>query len=155
MFSRGLALRHEPLSMWLNLVWVGCKSGIVPLIIGSAAMGGVTVALLWVEGAVGMYLLTLTPIVMPLLGSAVTLMIAAGVVWKKFIAAATDNALRQRKCPTCDYDLVGVGDGMGLGIAELLTCPECGNKWRAGRVGSTGVEVPRVVKVEWGEEEER
>jgi len=149
MFSRGLALRHEPLSMWLKLLWAGCRSGIVPLIVGSAAMGGVTVAMLWVEGAVGMYLLTLTPIVMPLLASSVTLLIAAGVVWKKFIAAATDNALRQRKCPTCDYDLAAVGDGMGLDRENLLTCPECGNRWRAGRVGSTGAETPRVVTVEW------
>lgn len=151
MFSRAIALRNEPFGMWISLLWAGCKSGIIPLIIGSAAMGGVTVAMLYVEGAVGMYLLTLTPIVMPLLASSVTLLIAGGVVWKKFIAAATDNMLRQQKCPTCNYDLAAVENGMGLAGSELLTCPECGSQWRAARVGSTSAEVPRVVKVEWEE----
>jgi hypothetical protein len=149
MFSRAVALRHEPIGWWLKLLWAGCRSGIVPLIVGTAAMCGVTIALLLVEGAVGMYLFTLTPIVMPLLASGVTLIIAAGVVWRKFIATATDNALRQRKCPTCDYDLAAVEDGMGLTSTELLTCPECGNQWRAGRVGSTGPEAVKVVTIHW------
>jgi len=148
-------LRHRRLGWWLGLLWRGISTGLLPLLLGTLALCGVVAALLVYERGAGFYMLTLTPVAMPLLAASATLLLALGVAYRRTVAAATDLALRASRCPSCDYQLEAVADKLS-GSAEdvtreeierLVTCPECGTRWRTGRVGSAEPERPRVVVV--------
>ncbi len=148
-------LRERRLGWWLGLVWRGISTGLLPLLLGTLALCGMVAALLVYERGAGFYMLTLTPVAMPLLAASATLLLAAGVAYRRMVAAATDLALRASRCPSCDYQLEAVadkvpdtaGDMPREEIERLVTCPECGTRWRTGRVGSSEPERPRVVVV--------
>lgn len=176
---RDIAVPLHPAAAWrlLRLAWPpsrwppfqgtrliisGLRSGLLPLFVGTLLLLGVTTALLYVEGAVGMYLLTISPIVTALLGAAITLMLAALVAWRRLIAAATDLSLRSRACPSCNYPLQEdaalvteqvespqVADGPTAHELGKLACPECGCQWRIVRVGSVGPEPVRRITISW------
>lgn len=82
---------------------------------------------------------------------------AHGVVWAIVIAAvvalsrgmwliltryrahAERVLLSGRRCPSCGYGLLGVAESAGM-----VVCPECGSRWRHGRVGCDELE-PSVI----------
>lgn len=148
-------LRRRRLGWWLGLLWRGVTSGLLPLLVGTVALCGMVAALLVFERGAGFYMLTLTPVAMPLLAASATLLVATGVAYRRTVAAATDLALRASRCPSCDYQLEAVADRLAADRSDepeddgvgLVTCPECGTRWRRGRIGSAEPERPRVVVV--------
>lgn len=60
----------------------------------------------------------------------------------RYRAHAERLILLEGLCPTCSYDLAGVDPAE----AELVPCPECGSRWRAGRIGPDAQEAePSVI----------
>jgi len=130
----------------LAILWRNTKNGLVPLLIGTLALVAVTLALIYYEGAVGMYLFTITPVVMPMLAAVVTLFIAFGVAWSGYKGAMIRAALGNRHCPACDYEIGHVRPSQ-IDAAGLCRCPECGAAWRSERLGVLTREEPEVVTV--------
>ncbi len=132
------------------------RSGNLLLVVGLAALAGVTAALIWLEGAVGVYLLIFSPVAMPMLVGALTLVIGLGVLWRRLKAGVVQGMLTAHRCPVCDFDLrvqaelaLDALQGASEAGAEesLVRCPECGSGWRAARLGHEGPEPPEVIVV--------
>jgi uncharacterized C2H2 Zn-finger protein len=132
------------------------RSGNLLLVVGLAALMGITAALMWFEGAVGVYLLIFSPVAMPMLVGVLTLLLGLGVLWRRLKAVMVQGMLGQHRCPACDFDMRVQAemsrDAMGRQEREpsgemVVRCPECGCGWRAARLGHTGPEAPEVIVV--------
>lgn len=77
------------------------------------------------------------------LGLGVAIAIGRGLllIVERYKVHAKRLLLKEGLCPLCSYEIAD----MSAAVDNLIACPECGSRWRQGRIGDSADAVPRVV----------